>query len=116
MAVCSPFVGQKLKNHRFGRHEICGYSCSVYYSDFFAWYGETNEDAKMVVTIIPHVSGVNPQLHYIINRELNVSSYSNYDVSDLEDGVYRRWVDFYSRTLWCNAVAKRNYKDLPKIH
>ena len=29
MAVYSPFVGQKLTNHRFGRHNIGGYNCTV---------------------------------------------------------------------------------------
>lgn len=34
MGVSSPFVGQKLVNHRFGRHNIGGYNCTVYYSEF----------------------------------------------------------------------------------
>jgi hypothetical protein len=116
MGVCSPFVGQKLVNHRFGRHNIGGYNCTVYYSEFFAWYGETNEDARMVVTIIPHVSGKNPQLHYIISRDMSVGTYINVDIPNTVDNIFRDWVEMHNRVLWSNGVKKRKNHELPKIH
>lgn len=116
MAVYSPFVGQRLTNHRFGRHDIYGFNCTVYYSEFFVWYGETNDKPKMVVTIIPHVSGKNPQLHYILSGDGSVGSYLNRDIPENIDEHFRKWVEMYNRPLWYNGVEKRKNHELPKIH
>lgn len=115
MAVNYLFPGVKLQDHRFGRHEIGGVDCSVYYSEFFAWDGETDEDARMVITIIPHISGKNPKLHYILSRDLSVKSYWNTDIPEYTDNVIRNWVELHSRPLWYNGVQKRKKKELPRV-
>lgn len=110
----SPFVGQNLKFHRFGRHTIQGYTCSVYYSEFFNFICDT--PMNMVVTVIIHVHGKNPKLHYIISEDGSVRSYTNLDFNQYENERIRLWVEMHSNVLWCKGVEKRKNRVLPQIY
>ena len=119
----SPFVSQELHFHRLGRHNIQGFNCTVYYSDFFRY--ADNTDHSLVVTIILHVVGKNPKMHYILNKDGSVMEYTiSSELHPYDAGRIRQWVEMHNNVIWCNGLSRVNkivektgrVPDLPRIY